>query len=500
MADLVTNVTYSQNGKLYAGMKKEDIRAHIDSQEFKTDKKREKAFNKEIKIFDYADGLVDGVKDGVISEEEILAYDKKEKTKKIWKTVGLVAAGVAVTIGGIMLAKKFGAFSKIKKLINNRDMVDANSKELFSFAEKHTLKAPGGVMSEDGLILTHVTDYLPREGYIDTARSAVGASRDSVHFAVNHGVTSHALGNWDSKKYAILSPMKSTLGVEGNEFVGGVAADFYSRGRVKLPKDAVIVRYNEAIPAGKYRISDASKIKEMCDLKGIRLIETSEKNMKTTVDNIIPRLGYDLKDTSDAWYWGKQSSKSRFREFKRFSKFLEAHGLKPVFHTYTPNAKMEMLIESIMARSSLGLGWAYDKNGQVIINAKDETLKLIDYIKKYAEETKYPLNFDISKLKQIISEAATPQAALDEIGKTMHITASMTDPSKMELLRGAGVLEQEATLQGIKVMLVGGRGVSAAEKLMGKYLTRPCKEVLNSIADVEAIQLSEIMSIGEKMS
>lgn len=106
MSDTISKVTYSQNDKLYAGMKKDYVRAQIDMQEFKTDNKREKAYNKQVKIFDYADGSVDVVKDGIISEEEILAYDNKEKTKNTWKTIGFIALGIGLTVGTIVTAKK----------------------------------------------------------------------------------------------------------------------------------------------------------------------------------------------------------------------------------------------------------------------------------------------------------------------------------------------------------------------------------------------------------
>ena len=267
------------------------------------------------------------------ARDEPIEESGSDNNSKILKKV-LIGTCIGLGIvGSVILLKKTGAINKIKNMIANKNMVDANSKELFSFAKRHPLKAPEGILSEDGMVLTHMTDYLPQKGYIDTARSAVGASRDSVHFAVNHGVTGHTGGCWDRKPYAILTPMKSTLKTAGNDFVGGVAADFYSHGKVKLPKDAVIVRYNAKIPKGKYKILNASRIKELRDLKGVKVIETSEENMKTTVDNIIPRIGYDLKDSSEAWYWGKEASKSRFKEFKRFNKFLKVHNMQPAFHT-----------------------------------------------------------------------------------------------------------------------------------------------------------------------
>lgn len=125
MTDTVTNVIYSQDGKLYAGMQQENIRAQVDSAEFKSEKKREKAYNKQIKIFNYADGLVDGKKDGVISEDEILAYDKNEKTKKTWKTIGFVAASIGLAVASYFIFKKVKG---CKSLINNNVPTALNTK------------------------------------------------------------------------------------------------------------------------------------------------------------------------------------------------------------------------------------------------------------------------------------------------------------------------------------------------------------------------------------
>lgn len=422
---------------------------------------------------------------------------KKKKKLNKWVKIGLAAA---VITGGILILKKSGALDKIINYIHGERLVDTNNKELFPFAKTHPLKAPGGILAEDGMVLTHITDYLPNDGYIDTTRSAVGGVRDSVHFAVNHGVAEHAIGNnWYGKPYAILTPMESTLNTPGNKFVGGIPADFYSKGRIKLPKDAVIVRYNDKIPQGKYKILNASGIKELRNLRGIKLIETSEKNMKTNVDNIVQKLGYELKDAPNAFYWGEPGSNLSFKELKRFSKFLQANDMIPAFHTYTPNGKTEMLIETIMSRSKLNLGWTFEKDGKLIADAKGDTLKLLDYIENYAKKTKYPLDFDIPKLKEIFSKSSTPKAALDEISKTMNIKSSINnDISKLEYLKELETIEQEIAFQSVKTQLIGGRGVSAIEKILNDYVLHPCQKIFSGLYDANEILLSEIDNTIEK--
>ena len=86
MTDMTTSaVVYSKNGRIYSGMNKEDLRRRPIGESDKTIKKIEKAF-------DFADGLGEsGIKDGIISEEELAAYDKEMKKKKIKN--GLIIAG-----------------------------------------------------------------------------------------------------------------------------------------------------------------------------------------------------------------------------------------------------------------------------------------------------------------------------------------------------------------------------------------------------------------------
>ena len=48
MSALIENDVYNRIGKLYAGMTIESIRADIDMMNFKSEKEREKALNKQI--------------------------------------------------------------------------------------------------------------------------------------------------------------------------------------------------------------------------------------------------------------------------------------------------------------------------------------------------------------------------------------------------------------------------------------------------------------------
>lgn len=296
--------------------------------------------------------------------------------------------------------------------------VSENSKELFSFATKHRFKTPNGKLSEDGMILTHMSNFAPNHGFIETARSGGGYARDSVHFAVNHGVQGHFGGNWDQSKYAVLIPMNAARQTAGNKFVGGVGVDFYSKGRVKIPKGSILVRQTSNVPKGQYRISDASKIEEFKELHGVKLIETSSTNMRSTVDNIIHRLGYETK-SGDAIMWG-----DIFSDYNAFNSFLRKNGMKPMIHTYTPNAKVEEMLNNLKARVINNAEWIVkDKTGNTIIDYQKEYLQGLKYIDKFAEETGYPKDFDTKQIAQIIKRAQTPKEALDLIERKFKIRA-----------------------------------------------------------------------------
>lgn len=342
------------------------------------------------------------------------------------------------------------------------------SKQLFSFATKHQLKSPNGELLEDGMILTHLTDFIPKHGYIDTARSGAGMVRDSVHFAVNHGVTGHLGGNWNFKKYAILMPMNAAKQTAGNKFVGGIAGDFYSKGKIKIPKGSILVRKSLSVPEGQYRISDASKIDEFKELHGVKLIETSEFDIKSTVDNIIHRLGYKVK-SGDFNTWGGSLS-----DFNSFNSYLRKNGLKPMMHTYTPNGKTEQLIMNLKCRANNTAGWAVkDKAGNIIIDYQKEYLQSLKYIEKFTKKTGFPNDFDTNQLAQIIRTSKTPQDALSLIESKLKIKS--LEPIKK---KGISELELLTHYRGC----VGGNDIEKyTDNVILNYLKKANKKTLEQL-------------------
>ena len=390
---------------------------------------------------------------------------------------------------------------KIKSPTNVRSyIVDNDTCDIFPFAKIRSIKTSDGQLQASGMILCHLSDFPPQQGFIDTARSAIGAARDSVHFAVNHAPTSHFAGCWDNKTYAILAPMESTLKIKSNTFFGGVPADFYSKGKIKLPQDAVVVKFNETIPQGKYRISDTSVIDEIKGSDKFILIETSEKNMKKAVDNIVQKLGYEFKDSTEAWYWGSETSVNRFEDFESFNKLLARFGMKTAFHTYTPNNKVDMLIEKIMERSYLEQPWNITKGNDVIFDAKKEALEILDYIKKYTDETNYDLDYDITKLKEIILTSDSPVKALDDIKNTFGITTPIAlEKKKFDVLgvREYTAEQKENIIQYSILERIASTPIAKTEKALLKYILEPNQTNFNGIKNSYSLEdlLSDLTKV-----
>lgn len=316
------------------------------------------------------------------------------------------------------------------KLFRSR-MVNVNSKKLFSFATKHSLFDKSGAFNKDGLALVHLTDFAPTEGIIKSAKDAIGWSRNSVHFSVNHSVVSHSMGNWSTRKYAVIMPFEKTVKTKGNKIIGGVATDLYSRGSIKIPKGSVIVRYNANIPKGKYRITDSSKIEEFKRLKGIKVIESSDKDMPKITDDIITKLGYETKSTQSPFRWGRQyGDNNGYELLDKFNNFLKKHKMRPMFHTYTPNGRIEALCENLGFRSGHSNTWIVkDKNGEIILNYKDKYIKILEDIEEQTKVQNYKSELNISKLIEIINNSKTPKEAEQAILKGFNLDRLTTECS-----------------------------------------------------------------------
>ena len=102
-------------------------------------------------------------------------------------------------------------------------------------------------------VAVHATKYLPlvhKDGmqYIPTTAMATNFEkhpRNTVHFTLNHVVTSHGYGNWDATPYVILAPYKTVVELNKNPAQVSAHDTYWSvdpdKGLV-LPKGTFIVR------------------------------------------------------------------------------------------------------------------------------------------------------------------------------------------------------------------------------------------------------------------
>lgn len=100
------NGTSHKIGGLYVGTAKENVRTNIGVETFNTEKERKKVNNKQIKVFDCTNTPVSEKFEDSISKTEKETQNKKEKTEKTWKTIGLALAGIAIAVGTFLVAKK----------------------------------------------------------------------------------------------------------------------------------------------------------------------------------------------------------------------------------------------------------------------------------------------------------------------------------------------------------------------------------------------------------
>lgn len=143
------------------------------------------------------------------------------------------------------------------------------------------------------LAWVHMTEYFPENGKILSTKLAtkdengVGYSRATIHGSINKVVTEHMFGNnWTGMKYAVIAPFDKLIEtMPESKVIGGIQDDFFFQDLVQLPKGSVIVKYNPDIEEGSFQISEA--------FPGIKLVETSNKNMGEATNLVIKKMGYD---------------------------------------------------------------------------------------------------------------------------------------------------------------------------------------------------------------
>lgn len=176
------------------------------------------------------------------------------------------------------------------EISKNSKIIIPEDKQLFTWATKKPDLTFDNINPES-LVLVHMTNDFPKMGEVLSCSAMKDASglaypRSTIHFTLNRSVTEDLTGlQWKTMNYAVIAPFKETLkNLPSSKIVGGIQEDFMLLDKVKLPKGSVIVKYNPNIPNQQLYVSDI--------FDGIKLIETSNREIGDVADLIVEKMGY----------------------------------------------------------------------------------------------------------------------------------------------------------------------------------------------------------------
>ncbi len=272
-------------------------------------------------------------------------------------------------------------------------------------------------INENALCLVHMSDFGPSAGKIMSVRDAMGASRNSVHFTLNHPVESHRLGSWEKCKFAYIMPYKATKEANAaGKIIEGLPHDLYTNGSVTIPEGSVIVKYNKNIESGKVLVSTDK------NLSGVKIIETSD-DVYGTVNNVIEKMGYTKATPDNVGGFSSRTltketiTEDLTTECQAWMDFCKTQGIKPMQHAYSPNACAEQIIESLDMLAQTNM-W---KGGNLKEDYKKLMLEAITAIRKRVKENGYSISINLDKLEEIISKSYSPRIALYRVKKQLGI-------------------------------------------------------------------------------
>lgn len=318
--------------------------------------------------------------------------------------------------------------------------------ELLSGCTRKPLNQDLSNLSPKNMVLVHMSDYYPQDGKILCARSfgtipdGLSKPRTSVHFTVNN-ISSELPGDpiWAEKKFGIILPADKIFQQnDSTKLLGGVPNDFMMQGDVAIPHGSFIVKYNASIPEGKLQIAESTRF------DGVKIIETSNKDMNEIIPAIIKKIGYSTIETNSY----------STEKMKNWKSFLTKYGLNLDVHMTSPWGRAEGLIDYIGFLGASENSWSYsissdffeammnkcdfinasyfNKNGEKYdFDYKKCFLDAIEQIKK--ELPKEKISYDIDKLSEIIRESETPSLAMNKINSILKLIPMRPDDELSEM-------------------------------------------------------------------
>ena len=197
--------------------------------------------------------------------------------------------------------------------------------------------------SKKSLIGVHKTRFIPEGDTIKTAKDAnvreektmtingqkysyeYMRGRDTIHLAINDEVESHAFGNWDDCKYAILIPMEDI----SNEQIGVAAPqDTFIKGNLKLTANSWIL-----CPQGEGEVIKKNN-------SNINVIEYEGKAVQGYARAFLTALGYRAENV------GMHSWKDE-KSVEDYIELMKNEGLETTPHAMTYFMEDERVLEKI---------------------------------------------------------------------------------------------------------------------------------------------------------
>lgn len=186
-------------------------------------------------------------------------------------------------------------------------------------------------------ILVHKTNYPPYDGMIHSRdgghvlsedKIVLGGEeytikyeegRDTTHFSVNHGVTSHGGGNWDNMKYSVLIPCKD---VDRGKVGRASAVDFYVRGNVSISQNSYIL-----CPRG-----ESDEI--LKNNPNANVVEYEGASVKNFENALVSLLGYKVhRGNEHGWDDGDKNN--------QYNAFMRQQGYTVGKHFYSEDKQKE---------------------------------------------------------------------------------------------------------------------------------------------------------------
>lgn len=180
--------------------------------------------------------------------------------------------------------------------------------------DKYVFKNNKEYKGIEDLILVHKTNYIPNQSRISSPDElglklsnkvtlngkeyeySFPMERNTVHFAVNNEVASHAYGDWSDMKYSILIPC---IDIPKEKITSLYPVDTYTKGGVDIPDSAYILCPEE------------EKENVIKNNSNVNVIGYEGKSVQDYSPALISGLGYNVESLG-AHNWSDKNSSQKF--------------------------------------------------------------------------------------------------------------------------------------------------------------------------------------------